>query len=155
MTTNRIIYRIKEALRLDVDEILRAYELESYPMDRERLLCILARRNGKGICECTYEELGVFLDGLITLKRGPSPHKPQDETPLTYNLIMKKLRIALQLVEEEIEIIFHLGELPLSRSQIRALFRNEAHKNFKPCDEKTFKAFLAGLEEFYYNVPKE
>ena len=47
----------------------------------------------------TYEELGVFLDGFVTLKRGPSPKKPNDDeaVDLTNNLILKKLRIALNL----------------------------------------------------------
>jgi uncharacterized protein YehS (DUF1456 family) len=139
-------------LTLAQEEILEIYRLEGYEMSPEHLEALLKKRVDKEFELCSYEELGVFLDGLVTLKRGPSPKRPNDDeaVPLTNNLILKKLRIALELKEPEMEIIFGLGEVTLSKQELKSLFRKEEHKNFKACSDELLDAFLDGLDEFYY-----
>ena len=150
-STNEILYRIQKALNLTTEEMLKAYELEEYKMDASHLNSLLKRRQDKDFVPASYEELGVFLDGLVTLKRGPSPKKTDDEAvELTNNLILKKLRIALNLKEPETEIIFGLADVELSKQQLSSLFRKEDHKNFKKCSDELLMAFLDGLDEFYY-----
>ena len=153
MNTNDILYKIQKALNLSQEELLKTYELEGYDMRAEHLDTLLKKRQDKDFKTCSYEELGLFLDGLVTLKRGPSPKKPSDDeaVELTNNLILKKLRIALELKEPETEIIFGLGEADLSKQELKSLFRKESHKNFKPCPDALLMAFLEGLDEFYYN----
>lgn len=151
ISTNEILYRIQKALNLSTEDILEAYKLEAYDMEPSHLLSLLKRRNDKDFMLCSYEELGIFLDGLVTLKRGPSPKKNSDEAvELTNNLILKKLRIALELKEAQTEIIFGLAEIELSKQQMASLFRKEGHKNFKVCSDELLMAFLEGLDEFYY-----
>ena len=152
MNTNDTLYKIQKALSLSADDMIKAYELESYKMTQEHLDSLLKKRQDKGYKLCSYEELGVFLDGLVTLKRGPSPKKENadDVVELTNNLILKKLRIALELKEPETEIIFGLGEAELSKQELKSLFRKEGHKNFKECSDALLNAFLDGLDEFYF-----
>lgn len=151
MNTNDILYKIQKALSLSSEEILKAYELAEYTMNADRLDALLKRRFDKGFELCSYEELGVFLDGFVILKRGPSPKKQSDEAvELTNNLILKKLRIALELKEPETEIIFNLADIELSKQELKSLFRKEGHKNFKACSDELLMAFLEGLDEFYY-----
>lgn len=152
ISTNEILYRIQKALNLTIENMLQAYKLEAYNMEEKHLKSLLSRRQEKDFILCSYEELGTFLDGLVTLKRGPSPKKSNDDTvvELTNNLILKKLRIALELKESETEIIFGLAEVELSKQQLASLFRKEGHKNFKECSDELLMAFLEGLDEFYY-----
>ncbi len=151
MKTNDILYKIQKALNLSQEEMLEAYKLADYKMEATHLDSLLKRRQEEGSKLCSYEELGVFLDGLVILKRGPSPKKQNDEAvELTNNLILKKLRIALELKEAETEIIFSLGEAELSKQQLASLFRKEGHKNFKECSDELLMAFLDGMDEFYY-----
>lgn len=158
ISTNEILYRIQKALNLSQEDMLKAYELENYTMTATHMEDLLKRRQQKGFMLCSYEELGVFLDGLVTLKRGPSPKKSEsnekaesDEVvELTNNLILKKLRIALELKEAQTEIIFGLAEIELTKQQLASLFRKEGHKNFKPCSSDLLMAFIEGLDEFYY-----
>ena len=152
LSTNEILYRIKKALNLSLDEMIEAYKLEAYEMETSHLEALLKRRLDKGFELCSYEELGVFLDGFVTLKRGPSPKKETDEAvELTNNLILKKLRIALELKEHETEIIFGLADVTLTKQELKSLFRKEGHKNFKPCSDALLMSFLEGLDEFYYD----
>ena len=152
ISTNEILYRIQKALKLSLEEMLKAYKLEDYDMDAKHLDSLLKRRQQKGFMLCSYEELGVFLDGLVTLRRGASTTKNNDDeaVELTNNLILKKLRIALELKEAETEIIFGLADITLSKQQLKSLFRKEGHKNFKPCSDALLMSFLEGLDEFYY-----
>ena len=149
-STNDILYRIQKALNLSTEEMLEAYTLAEHQIDESHLSSLLSKHQDKHFKLCSYEELGVFLDGLVTLKRGPSPKKNDVVVELTNNLILKKLRIALELKEAEIEIIFGLAEVELSKQQLASLFRKESHKNFKPCSDELLMAFLEGLDEFYF-----
>ncbi len=152
ISTNEILYRIQKALNLSMAEMLKIYKLESHEMSEAHLDALLKRRLDKGFMLCSYEELGVFLDGLVTLKRGPSPKKSDTDeaVELTNNLILKKLRIALELKEAETEIIFGLADIELTKQQLASLFRKESHKNFKPCSSELLMAFIEGLDEYYY-----
>jgi len=152
VSTNEILFHIQKALNLSEAEMIKAYKLESYEMETTHLTSLLKRHQDKTFKLCTYEELGIFLDGLVTFKRGPSPKKKDNElVELTNNLILKKLRIALELKEAETEIIFGLVDIELTKQQLASLFRKETHKNFKPCSAELLMAFLEGLNEFYYD----
>ena len=156
MKTNDILYKIQKALNPSQEEMLEAYKLAEYKMESSHLDSLLKRRQDGGSKLCSYEELGVFLDGFVILKRGPSPKKKNDDVvELTNNLILKKLRIALELKEAETEIIFSLGEAELSKQQLASLFRKEGHKNFKECSDELLMAFLYGLDEFYFTGEME
>jgi len=152
ISTNEILYRIQKALNLTSEEMLEAYKLVEYKMEASHLESLLKRSQDDGFSVASYEELGLFLDGLVTLKRGPSPKKANEDeaVELTNNLILKKLRIALELKEAETEIIFGLADVELSKQQLASLFRKEGHKNFKECSDELLMAFLDGLDEFYY-----
>lgn len=152
MKTNDILYKITQALSLDHQNILKIYDLVSYKMTPEHLSKLLKRRYDKDFLPCSYEELGMFLDGLILLKRGSLSGKKdnEQEIELTNNLVLKKLRIALNLKESETELIFNLADVNLTKQQLSSLFRKENHKNFKVCSDELLMAFLDGLDDFLY-----
>jgi len=153
MQINDILFKIKTALKLDNAQMLEAYKLIGFEMTEERLASILQRRLDKGFEEATFEELGLFLDGLVLLKRGPSDKEVDEDevVELTNNLILKKVRVAMELKEAELVILFALGEVSITKRQIGSLFRKEGGKNFKSCSNELLMAFLEGLDEFYYD----
>lgn len=155
MKPGQILYKIRQALRLDDETLLHLYALEGHEMDPHRLKAILKKPSAKGHENADYEELGLFLDGLIRLRRGAPKNPPADdaEIELDNNLVLKKLRIALELKEMDLEMIFEMGERPLSRSQLRDLFRNPAHPKYLPCSDAVLNDFLLGLEEFWADMP--
>jgi len=156
LKTNEILSKIQKALTLTNSEILEAYKLADYEMSEEHLLSLLTSDKESGFVECSYEELGLFLDGFIILRRGPNPKKQKStQTELTNNLILKKLRIALELKEAETEIIFSLGEVELSKQQLASLFRNTNNKNYKECSDELLMGFLDGIDEFYFTTDTE
>jgi len=153
MQPNDVLFKLKTALSLENKEMIKAYALAEFEMTEERLESIIKRRQDKGFEEATFEELGVFLDGLVLLKRGPSDKvaNEDDVVELTNNLILKKVRVAMELKEPELVILFALAEVELTKRQIGSLFRKEGTKNFKACSDELLNAFLEGLDEFYYD----
>ena len=156
MKPGQVLYKISEALRLDNETMLKIYALEEYPIDEKRLRAILKKPSAKGHENASYEELGVFLDGLIRLRRGEILNPPPEdaEIVLDNNLILKKLRIALQLRDPDMEMIFEMGERPLNRSKLRDLFRSPEHPKYLPCSDAVLNDFLLGLEEFWVDMPQ-
>lgn len=153
MEINDILFKITKALSLEHKQIIEAYKLADFEMSEERLVSILKRRHDKGYEKASFEELGVFLDGLVLLKRGASnkPSHEEEVLELTNNLILKKIRVAMELKEAELVILFALAEVPITKRQIGSLFRKEGNKNFKSCSDELLMAFLDGLDEFYYD----
>ncbi len=64
---------------------------------------------------------------------------------LSNNDIMKKLRVALQLRNEDIVEICKLVEFKITISELGAMFRADDHPNFKPCGDQILRNFLNGL----------
>ena len=64
---------------------------------------------------------------------------------MTNNDILKKLRVALKLRNDEIIDILKLVDFRVSESELNALFRNEDHPKFKECGDQILRNFLNGL----------
>lgn len=64
---------------------------------------------------------------------------------LTNNDIMKKLRVAHKLRDDEIVGICALVDFKVTKSELGAIFRNEDHPNYKECGDQFLRNFLNGL----------
>ncbi|RNI31931.1 DUF1456 family protein [Rufibacter immobilis] len=64
---------------------------------------------------------------------------------MTNNDIMKKLRVALQLRDDDIISILKLVDFNVTKSELGAIFRQEDHPNYKPCGDQLLRNFLNGL----------
>jgi uncharacterized protein YehS (DUF1456 family) len=64
---------------------------------------------------------------------------------MTNNDILKKLRVALHLRNDEIVDILKLVDFKVTTSELGALFRNEDHPKYKECGDQLLRNFLNGL----------
>ncbi|MDP2335152.1 MAG: DUF1456 family protein [Bacteroidota bacterium] len=64
---------------------------------------------------------------------------------MTNNDILKKLRVALKLRDEDIIEILMLVDFKVTKSEVNALFRTEDHPNYKECGDQLLRNFLNGL----------
>jgi uncharacterized protein YehS (DUF1456 family) len=67
---------------------------------------------------------------------------------------MKKLRVALQLRDDDIIKILELVDFRITKTELGAIFRNDDHPNFKPCGDQILRNFLNGLV-IYKRGPKK
>ena len=61
------------------------------------------------------------------------------------NDVMKKLRVALQLKDDDIIEILKLVDFNITKTELSAIFRREDHENYKPCGDQILRNFLNGL----------
>lgn len=64
---------------------------------------------------------------------------------MTNNDIMKKLRVALKLRDDEIIKILKLVDFNITKSELGAIFRKEDHPNYRDCGDQLLRNFLNGL----------
>ena len=64
---------------------------------------------------------------------------------MTNNDILKKLRVALKLRDEDIVAILLLVDFRISKSELGAFFRKEDHPKYVECGDQILRNFLNGL----------
>jgi len=64
---------------------------------------------------------------------------------MTNNDILKKLRVALQLRDDQIVEILNLVDFRISKGEIGNFFRNEDHPKYVECQDQILRNFLNGL----------
>lgn len=149
MTHNDVLRRFRYALDIGNATMLEIFRLSNHDMDLATLLDLLKKEGEAGYRECSPELLGLFLDGLITLRRGArqpaTGAAPRPEPELTNNDILKKIRIALELKEDDLIAIMKLADVSISKAELNALFRARGQKNYKKCGDQFLRQFLQGL----------
>ncbi|MEH6680962.1 MAG: DUF1456 family protein [Sediminicola sp.] len=64
---------------------------------------------------------------------------------MTNNDILKKLRVALMLRDDEIVEILKLVDFKVTKSELGSFFRKEDHPNYVECGDQILRNFLNGL----------
>ena len=153
MTNNDMLRTLRYALNLSDAAMMDIFNLSGQALEPSGLAGLLKKEEERGYRVCSDAELGWFLDGLITRNRGKREIAPdQAKGPATHlnnNAILKKLRIALELDEENMLGIMKLANITVSRSELSALFRKNEHKNYKECGDQFLRSFLKGLTARY------
>tara|TARA_B110000503_G_scaffold92092_1_gene138929 strand:- start:15 stop:266 length:252 start_codon:yes stop_codon:yes gene_type:complete len=64
---------------------------------------------------------------------------------LTNNDILKKLRVALKMRDDDIIEVLKLVDFRISKSELGAFFRTEDHPKYMECQDQILRNFLNGL----------
>jgi len=150
MNKNDILIRLRYAFHFKNAEMIEIFKLGDSIIEPLDLVNLLKKEEEDGFWECEDKLLDSFLDGFIIKRRGKQEPKPgQKPFPkpdkVNNNLILKKLRIALELKDTDILEILELAKFKISKTDLNALFRRQEHKNFKECGNQFLRNFLAGL----------
>ncbi|NKF49888.1 DUF1456 family protein [Shewanella sp. WXL01] len=147
MLNNDILRRVRFVFDFSNEKMVEIFAKANKTVTTEQVIAILKKEDDKGYQACNDLTMCQFLDGLIINNRGlkPGSDVPEPSKKLNNNLIFKKLRIALELREEDIIATLELAKFRTSKSELSALFRNPGHKNFKVCGDQFLRNFLKGL----------
>jgi uncharacterized protein YehS (DUF1456 family) len=153
MDNNDILRQLRYALDINDSTMIGIFRLADHEIEQSGLTALLKKEDEEGFVHCGNALFGSFLDGLITYKRGRKETKPggmkKTDSRLTNNAILKKLRIALELKEEDILAVLRLADVDISKPALTALFRKEGHKNYRECGDQFLRKFLRGLSIRY------
>ena len=145
MINNDVLRRLRFALQLTDDEVRRLSGLVGVGLAEEELRSYLAREGEPDFLPCPDRALEACLDGLVLHRRGPRDGAPLPATRFDNNMILKKLRIALELKEVEMLRLLKLGGMDLSPSELAGLFRTRTHQHYRACGDQLLRNFLKGL----------
>ena len=123
MKNNDIIQSIRYILDVGEGEIANILKLTDYQPKRE---------------EISY----IFDDSI------PDDQKVDARpirTPVTNNMVLKKLRVAFKLRDDDVLEILKSTGFSISKSEVNALFQKENHSNYVEAGDQVLRYFLKGL----------
>ena len=149
MNNNDILRRLRYALDISNPTMIEIFQLSGCTIEQPTLIKLLKKEEEDEFIACSNPLMSLFLDGLIVHKRGRRESEagqvPKPDADLNNNAILKKLRIALDLKEEDMLAVMGLAGVKISKAELSALFRNKGHKHFKECGDQFLRNFLQGL----------
>lgn len=157
MDNNDILIRLRYALDIKNTEIVEIFKLAGVDVSKEDVLKMLIKSNeddNNDRIQCDYYMLESFLNGFIIFKRGKqdvnadSPAKPKlsiKNSSNVNNIVLKKLKIALELSSEDMLEIFEIAGTSITKGELSAVFRREGHRNYRECGDSYVRNFLKGL----------
>jgi len=155
VTNNDILRRIRYILDFNDAKMIAIFAQAEYKVTREQISNWLKKEDDPAYETCHDKELAIFLDGLINDRRGKKEgplHQPENN--LTNNIIFRKLKIALDLQNDDVLEILALADLRISKHELSAFFRKPDHKHFRLCKDQILRNFLKGLQVKYRDSGK-
>ncbi|TWT25398.1 DUF1456 family protein [Planomicrobium sp. CPCC 101110] len=169
MDNNDLLIRLRYALDIKNNDMVEIFKLGGIELTKEEVLKVLTKSpdsddEADGIWDEKENEDHIkadnamfesFLNGLIIFKRGRQEPKPGQPAmpPLTNepskNLLLKKVKIALQLTSEDMLEILQLAGVTVTKSEMTAMLRKQGHKNYSNCGDRYARNFLKGLAMKY------
>jgi len=150
MTNNDIMRRIRYAFDFDDTKMIALFAMADQKVTRQQISAWLKKDDDAGFVECSESELTLFLDGLINDRRGKKEGpQAKPDLRLNNNIIFRKLRIALNLRDEDILALLSLAGFPITKPELNAFFRKSDNRHFRVCKDQILRNFIKGVQLKY------
>jgi len=150
MTNNYILRRIRYTFDFNDKTMIAIWALADTVVTREQMSIWLKKDDDPDFQNCSDRNMAIFLNGLINKLRGKKegPQKAP-ESRINNNIILRKLKIALNLIDDDVLAIMALAEMEMGKSELTAFFRKEGHKHYRRLQDQMLRRFLQGMEMKY------
>ncbi|MCO7620216.1 DUF1456 family protein [Pseudomonas guariconensis] len=147
MNHNDVLRSLRYMLKVSDAQMAEIIGLTGLEVCPEAVATYLKKEDEAGYVRCPERVMAHFLDGLVIHRRGRDDSRPAQpiEVPVSNNTILKKLRVAFELKEEDLHVILKSVNFPVSKPELSALFRKVGHDNYRPCGDQLLRNFLKGL----------
>jgi len=144
---NTILRSLRYALKINDQKVSEIFALNGSSVDAGKVSDMLKKEGDDGFLLVDEKMIRDFLDGLIISKRGPREpgSKALPDQTMNNNMVMKKIRIAFELKEEDMIKVIQDGGFVVSKAELTALFRKKGHKHYRECGDQLLRYFLKGL----------
>lgn len=150
MTNNDILRRVRYVFDFDDAEMIALFALGGREVTRAEVSDWLKKEDDPDVKTCPDVVLAAFLNGFIVRRRGAREGPAAaPETRLTNNMILRKLKVALEFRSEEVIEVVTLAGLPVSKHELSAMFRKPEHRQYRECKDQFLRNFLKGLQQRY------
>jgi len=150
MTNNDVLRRMRYVFDFNDSKMIAVFKLVDVKVTREQISDWLKKDDDPAYQNCSDIQLAMFLNGLIIEKRGKKDGpQPSPEKKLNNNIIFRKLKIALNMKNEDVLDILKLADLRISKHELSAFFRREDHKHYRVCKDQILRNFIKGIQLKY------
>jgi uncharacterized protein YehS (DUF1456 family) len=149
MLNNDILRSVRYMLDLADNHLVQVAALGNLELTTEQVHGMLEKDDAPGFVPCNDRIMAHVLDGLIVFRRGRDESQPPRpvEKRITNNLVLKKLRVAFELKDQDIVDLLASVDFAVSKTELNALFRQPGHANYRPCGDQLLRLFLKGLTQ--------
>ncbi|WP_068544262.1 DUF1456 family protein [Thalassotalea crassostreae] len=152
MTNNDILRRIRYIFNYGDSHMLSIFAEADLTVDIEQYHHWMRKEEDEKYVNLTDTNLAIFLNGFINKNRGKKDGpQAKPESNLNNNIILRKLKIALNLNDVDMINIMELADVRIGKSELSAFFRKPAHKNFRQCKDQFLRNFLKGMQVKYHD----
>lgn len=146
MINNDVIRSVRYILNISEFKLAEIVKLGGGEVSQAAMNAYMKSEDEPGFEECPQKIMSQFLNGLIYFKRGKDESRPplQDELP-TNNVVIKKLRVAFELKDDDILGFLTDAGFPVTKTELSAFFRKEGHHNYRQVGDQFLRNFLKGL----------
>lgn len=149
MRTNNIFRKIVKSLHLETTHIQALFALADIELSDKEVANLLKTDYEPGFEAMPEYILIIFLDKLIERERGKKSDTAEPvvekHAKISNNDVLKKLRIAFVLHEQDLRDALKLVTIELTKSDLAALFRKAGHEHYKACDDELVLDFIEGI----------
>lgn len=151
MNNNDVIRRLRYTFNYNDKQMMALFSSANMTVTREQVSQWLKKDDDPDFVNCTDHTLASFLNGFINEKRGKK-EGPQAvaEQRLTNNVILTKLKIALNLKAEELIALLDSVDFRLSKPELTAFSRKPDHKNYRLCKDQVLRNLLQAIDKKYH-----
>lgn len=160
MNNNDIIIRLRYALNIKNEDMLKIFKFGGVIIDEEQLHILLVKQDEglKRDEKVDIKQLESFMNGLIISQRGQKFGPDLKPVAPTFdmlkeedinNVIMKKLKIAMSYTSDDYISFLKTAGVTISNNELSAVLRRPDHRNYKPAGDRYLRNILKGMAMEY------
>jgi len=151
LNNNDVLRRLRYTFNFNDKQMMALFASAGMTTSREQVSQWLKKDNDSDFISCTDVELASFLNGFINEKRGKKAG-PQAvaEKRLSNNIILTKLKIALNLKAEELIALLNSVDFRLSKPELSAFSRKTDHQHYRECKDQVLRNLLQAIDKKYH-----
>ncbi len=150
MNNNDIIRRIRYTFDFSDSKMIELFALAEHEVTRAEISDWLKKEDDPAYQPIYDKEMSIFLNGLIIANRGKKEGElPKPEKRLNNNIVFRKLKIALNLKDDDILEILKLVDMRVSKHELSAIFRNPGQSQYRLCKDQFLRNFIYGMQVKY------
>tara|TARA_R110001599_G_scaffold71577_1_gene199486 strand:+ start:1243 stop:1839 length:597 start_codon:yes stop_codon:yes gene_type:complete len=152
VTNNYFLRRLRYTFDFNDTKMLELWALADMKVTHEQVSAWLKKDDDPAFVNCSDRMLAIFLNGLINDLRGKKDGpQMKPESRLNNNIILRKLKIALNLRDDDICEIINYGGDFIGKSELSAFFRKVGHQHYRELQDQMMRKFMQGLQAKHRN----
>ena len=143
--------RLRYTFNFNDKQMVALFASAEVVVTREQISQWLKKDSDSDFVSLFDTQLAIFLNGFINHKRGKKPG-PQvtPEKRLTNNIILTKLKIALNLQAEELIALLSEVGFRISKPELSAFTRKVGHQHYRECKDQVLRNLLQAIDNKYH-----